>query len=291
MSTPAARQPRGIPAGGQFAATAHSEPSLSLSAPSVQPEFVRDRLRHLGVLDQLTESHIHDVSVKLNESLDFTDRNIEEIAELVHFLDHAYSIEMARNAKRGLDALRNMGMSDEADALELVRTLQVTKAEHHPRHGATGTPPDGKSIPVPADDPRLQAGEVFDKVQVGDTVFTRTEALDYPNDPYAMRFQANRPLTDAEAYALSGVIGYANRSAIGGEPLDDPAIGPERDTPYSFVVNIDTTKGRQRNYEKFEEMIPDIIAHGSAPRSTKGGTRAIEAFGDEDLKLEIYYGE
>jgi len=33
MSTPTARQPKGVPVGGQFAATAHAEPSLSLTAP------------------------------------------------------------------------------------------------------------------------------------------------------------------------------------------------------------------------------------------------------------------
>lgn len=291
MTTSTARQPRGIPVGGQFAPTTHAEPSLSLGAPSVQPDFVRDRLRQLGVLDHLTEAQVAAVTGRLNESLDFSDRNIEETAEQVHVQDRGYSMDTARKAQAGLDRLRSLGQAAEADALETV----ARKTARAPRHSADANglqpPPDGKSVPVPAEDPRLQAGEVFDKVQVGDTVFTRTAALDYPNDPYAMRFQANRPLTDEEAYALSGVIGYANRSAIGGEPLDDPAIGPARDTPYSFVVNIDTTKGRQRNYEKFEEMIPDIIAHGSAPRSTKGGTRAIEAFGDEDLKLEVYYGE
>ncbi|GAA4032653.1 hypothetical protein GCM10023063_14950 [Arthrobacter methylotrophus] len=39
MSTNIARQPRGVPAGGQFATTAHAEPSLSLApvAPEVTP--------------------------------------------------------------------------------------------------------------------------------------------------------------------------------------------------------------------------------------------------------------
>lgn len=38
MSTPAARQPKGVPVGGQFAATTHAEPSLSLGqGPDVTP--------------------------------------------------------------------------------------------------------------------------------------------------------------------------------------------------------------------------------------------------------------
>jgi hypothetical protein len=38
MSTPTARQPKGVPVGGQFAATTHAEPSLSLAPdPKVTP--------------------------------------------------------------------------------------------------------------------------------------------------------------------------------------------------------------------------------------------------------------
>lgn len=38
-------------------------------------------------------------------------------------------------------------------------------------------------------------------------------------------------------------------------------------------------------------MLTELIANGSAPRSTKGGTRAIEVFGDPNLTLEIFYAE
>ncbi|GAA4034610.1 hypothetical protein GCM10023063_18440 [Arthrobacter methylotrophus] len=291
--TTSARQPKGVPVGGQFAATAHAEPSVALRAPAVQSEFVTDRLHNLGLLDQLTDDQIHGVTTKLNDSLDFTDRNIEETAELVHFLDHGYSIQTAREAQAGVSKLRELGLTDEADSLELIRTAQVAKALHAPRHAlAQAEPvPDGKTEPVPLGDPRLQSGEVFDRVKVHDIVFNHASISGYPQDTQAIRFQANRPLTDAEAYTLSGVVGYANSSAIGGEPLDDPSVGPQRDTPYSFIASIDTNKGRQGNFEKFETMLPELIANGSAPRSTKGGTRAIEPFGDPDLKLEVYYAE
>lgn len=111
MSTPTARQPRGIPVAGQFAPTTHAEPSLSLGAPSVQPDFVRDRLRQLGVLDHLTEAHVAAVTEKLNESLDFSDRNIEETAEQVHVQDRGYSVDTARKAQAGLDRLRGLSTS------------------------------------------------------------------------------------------------------------------------------------------------------------------------------------
>jgi hypothetical protein len=293
MTTTTARQPKGIPVGGQFAATAHAEPSVVLGAPSARPDFVTDRLRHLGFLDQLTGDHIQSITEKLNESLDFSDRNIEETAELVHFLDHGYPIQTARDARAGVSKLRELGLTKEADALEIIRTLQVTKAVHTPRHALTPAEPapDGIDEPVPLGDPRLQAGQIFDRIKVHGRIFNHAPVSGYPQDTQAIRFQANRPLTDNEAYTLSGIVGYANSAAIGGEPLDDPAEGPMRDTPYSFIAGIDTTKGRQGNFEKFEAMLPELIANGSAPRSTKGFTRAIEPFGDPDLKLEFYYAE
>lgn len=52
MTTITARQPKGIPAGGQFAATTHAEPGTVLTAqPSFQAhahaELLSDRLNHL----------------------------------------------------------------------------------------------------------------------------------------------------------------------------------------------------------------------------------------------------
>jgi hypothetical protein len=43
MTTDTARQPKGIPAGGQFAATAHSEPDVALAGRPEQPKSVMDR--------------------------------------------------------------------------------------------------------------------------------------------------------------------------------------------------------------------------------------------------------
>lgn len=78
MTTPTASQPRGVPVGGRFAPTTHAETSVALGGPAAQPDFVVGRLRSLGFLDQLNDDHIHAVTAKLNESLDFSDRNIEE---------------------------------------------------------------------------------------------------------------------------------------------------------------------------------------------------------------------
>ncbi|WP_354214886.1 hypothetical protein [Arthrobacter sp. UYCo732] len=294
MSTSTPRQPKGIPVGGQFAATTHTEPSVSLGAPTVAPEYVGTRLKELGLSAHLNLDQLDEIASRLNDSKDFTDRNIQTVADELHLRAHGYSASKARDAEEGLRILRAAGNNDQADALEAVTDARLANARGAAKefgaHRAEPLP-DGKTIPVPHDDPRLQAGEVFDRVLAEDQVFNHSSVSGYPQDTQSIRFQANRPLTDAEAYALSGVVGYANRSAIGGEALDNPAVGPSRDTPFSFIAHIDTNKGRQGDFQKFEAMIPDIIANGSQLRPTKGNTRAIEAFGDPDLKLEVYYAE
>lgn len=102
-----------------------------------------------------------------------------------------------------------------------------------------GPVPDGITAPVPADDPRVQAGEVFDQVEVDNWgTFHRRRAGVAPGTPYAMRIQANRELDDDEKRRLAGLIGYAYRSTVAGEPLGDPYS----DSPYSFVVSSDMSR-------------------------------------------------
>ena len=216
--------------------------------------------------------------------------------------DHSTASSLERNLQAVLD---RHGIETTTDELGQVTRVQPAAPEYDVytvretgreiRVEKFNPVPDGKTVPVPASDPRLQAGEVFDKVLSEGRTFTRSKEGNWPNYPGAIRLQANRPLTDAEAYSLSGVVGYANSSAIGGEPLDDPNVGPSRDTAHSFIAHIDTTKGRQGNFEKFEAMIPDIIANGTKPRTGTSagpiGSQAIPAFGDPDLKFEIYYDD
>lgn len=85
----------------------------------------------------------------------------------MYFLDHGYSTTTAREAQAGVDKLLELGTTDEADSLELIRTAQVAKATHAPRHAAAAPLPDGKTVPVPAEDPRLQRGDILERVEVG----------------------------------------------------------------------------------------------------------------------------
>lgn len=226
--------------------------------------------------------------------------------DLKSFEVHGYDHSIANNLEKRLQGLLDRhGVATTTDELGQITRVKP-EAPDYDIYTVEGTGqeirvekftprPDGKHFPVPADDPRLQAGEVFDKVMAEGRTFTRSQDGNWPNYPGAIRIQANRPLTDAEAYSLSGVVGYANSAAIGGEPLDDKNVGPSRDTAYSFIAHIDTTKGRQGNFEKFEAMIPDILANGTKPRTGTSagpiGSQAIPAFNEPGLKIEIYYDD
>jgi hypothetical protein len=285
--------------GGQFAHTAHAEPDLSLQAPTVGSDFVAGRLEEFGLPADLTERYLDQVVDRLNTTRDFSDPTIVSVANELHVRDQGFTLHDAVRAQEGIDTLRSTGHNIYADAMQQILLARRDGATGVTPVGSSGSVtaeiqvpvPNGKDIPVPAHDPRVQAGQVFERVAAENSVFVHSSVSGYPQDTQAIRFQANRPLTDDEAYALSGIVGYANRAAVGGEPLDDPQYGPSRDSSYSFIARIDTNKGRQGDFEKFEAMIPDIMENGTAPRSSKGGTRAIEPFGDPDLKLEIYYAE
>jgi len=152
---------------------------------------------------------------------------------------------------------------------------------------------DGKTAPVPANDPRLIAGEVFDKVMSPDgTVFHRRRPGVFAGEPYSFRVQASRPMREDEKLKLAGLLGYAYASGVRGEGFGMP----ESDSPYSFVVSVDTTKSRSDDVghamQRFEEAPPEMILEGSAPRKTdrKGpiGSRLVEGFNEPGLGIELY---
>jgi hypothetical protein len=304
-TSPQHRVHAGVPSGGEFTAFGHSDKVPTLGAPTATEHFVINHLAEIGFTGHMSDDEIVRITAELNATRDFRDENITAVADRIHRDTAGYTVTDAVAAATGLEHLGRLGHRDEAAALGRVLAAHSARGGATPEADIFNVPgtntrlhvlrpepvPDGKTVPVPANDPRLRAGEVFDKVRIDRTVFTRAAVVESINDPQQMRFQANRPITDEEAYTLSGVVGYANRAAIGGEPLDDPSIGPECDTPFSFIVNIDTTKGRRRNYDEFEVMVASILRNGTAQRKSQNNTRAIEAFDDPDLSLEIYYGD
>jgi hypothetical protein len=156
--------------------------------------------------------------------------------------------------------------------------------------------------------PQVQSGQVFDTVAVIDqyeinghwrdstTQFYRRRPGVFGGTPYAMRIQANRPLSDDEMRKMAGLTGYAYRATIAGESIGSPM----RDSPYSFVVSSDMTKTSRDDLgmglEDFEEMLPNMLADGTPVRKTDRagagtqGTRLVEGFGS-DLAFEIYYDD
>lgn len=90
----------------------------------------------------------------------------------------------------------------------------------------------------------------------------------YAGTPYAMRFEANRPITDDEMHKMASLIGYRYRAAVHGEPMDYP----QRDSTHSFVVAADTTKSASDDLgmalDDFEGGLTDFVKDGSPVRKT-----------------------
>jgi hypothetical protein len=162
----------------------------------------------------------------------------------------------------------------------------------------SGITPDllGETEIVSTDDPAVQEGEVFDEVIYDGRLYSRRREGVFPGSPYGMRIQANRPLTEEEAYNLAGLVGYTYRATIAGESLSSPDI----DSPYSFAVGADTTKSQRDDlgmgFEDFENSLNNTIAEGSPLRKTDRsgpgtkGTRLVQGMG-ADLKVEVYWDD
>ena len=121
-----------------------------------------------------------------------------------------------------------------------------------------------QAVPVPSDHPDIQGGVIRDAVDVDGTVFHRRREGTYPDAPYAMRIQASRPLTDQEMQRMAQLVGYQYAAEVRGGRF--PA--PLRASPFSFVIETDTTKTRSDDLgaalERFEAGLDDIVQ--AAPR-------------------------
>lgn len=132
---------------------------------------------------------------------------------------------------------------------------------------------------------------VDDTVEVaGYGTFTRRREGVFANQPYAMRVQVDRELSNDEARHLAQLVGY-DYSKTGGERLGDP----HQDAPNSIVVYADTTKGRAyRHLDDFELDLESTITDGSPLRKTDRsgagtkGTRLVEGLSGVS-GVHIYY--
>ncbi|MCC3299766.1 hypothetical protein [Arthrobacter caoxuetaonis] len=300
------RQPEGIPTGGQFAGTEHSEPNITLARLAVNPAYVRGRLRAYGLNGRLSVDQTEELIDVLNAGLDFSDRSIEEAADRILHRDRGYGASDARTVTVLEQELREAGRIEEANALARVAAASpmdypneaesTFATEEELAELASRLLPDGIETPVPVSDPRLQSGQVFDKVIDEDgTVFHRRRPGVFAGTPYAMRIQASRPLSEDERNQFASLVGYTYASTIRGESLGDA----HPDTPYSFIVAADMTKTRRddlgQGLDEFETNLPENLQEGTRIRTTNRtgpiGTQAVEGFHDPDLTFEIYYDD
>jgi hypothetical protein len=261
-----ARQPAGTPAGGRWSASTHSESDVVLGED----------------LDAAW-AQVHEELVSWESDAARLAAEHEELEARGQEL-HGRVSDLARQR---IDA----GLTSARPGLRAVETAD---------EAAGPAPDDGV---VDGRDPLVQAGDVFDQVrvfdqEVGDTegmVFHRRRDGVWPDWPYAMRFQADRPLSSAEIAHCAQLIGYTYRSEVRGESIGHP----QQDSPYSFVIYADTTKTRSDDIgaalERFEGNLPDLLRDGSPVRSTDRsgpgtkGTRLVDGFGASAPTFELYY--
>lgn len=224
---------------------------------------------------------------------------LNDLFERLHTSQYGYR---AGDRKDYLDIMalaREHGLDHKLDGMaEYIRSIEASSTRELPEFQAAGTAVDHPDVepPVSVMDSRIQDGEVFDTVRgFAGFVFHRRRDGVYPDTPGVMRFQANRVLTDADIQRFAGLVGYAYRAEVRGEPMG----APFRDSPYSFTIGTDMTKSQSDDLgmalECFEESLHGMVAEGSPERKTDRagegtrGTRLVEGFGE--LKFDTYYDD
>ena len=150
-------------------------------------------------------------------------------------------------------------------------------------------------------DKGAQEGVVYDELDVIDPEYPNSPITFYRRkdgvsglEPDHIRIQANRKLNDEDVKTMASLLGYKYSTTVAGERLG----WPKRDTPYSFVVFADMSKTRRDDLGEamgeLEKEFPESLDGGSPilKRGSKGkvaGERAIDGFGEKDLRVEIYY--
>lgn len=219
-------------------------------------------------------------------------------------------------------AMDRMGAMSDADVENLLADLKQVWKEHAPSGVADDDPwgaldtSDDSEAPQPREYASKSYPQVIvpsgDRTTSGKPVFTEQEREDlrrgdafihdgqmfqrrregvYAAEPYAIAVRTSRPINDSELSQIAGLTGYAY-ATTGGER----AYGePERVDDSTFILHVDTTKGRAyQRLDQFEEKLADTIRDGSPVRKTNrsgpgtAGTRLVDGIG-ENLAPEIFY--
>lgn len=296
--TPTARQPKGIPVGGQFAAKSLGEADVILAEAHTAARRAVEKAYEAGIAEgqrrQRGEPH----------------RTLAEVMDLSTFtFDDALADPTVLDDDPTV--LDDFGGIDMSNPWTITENTPVTstaapaaanvecfscngtgffKEWRRTRHVEVTCPSCNGTLLLPA----TPSGR--DEVDVpGYGTFHRRRDGVYPDFPGAMRFEANRDLTDEEARRVAQLVGYRYAATVAGEPLG----WPDRDSPRSICVSADSTKTRRDDvnqaFEEFEDDLDAFLVEGSPVRTTNRagagtkGTRLVEGLGDPDLKIQVYY--
>lgn len=130
---------------------------------------------------------------------------------------------------------------------------------------------------------------VEDEVIYDGIKFTRLDDKNVISEPYAIRVQLGKELSEEDAQKVAQLFGYAY-AKTGGERGNHF----EQDSPNSIVVYADTTKaGSYESVDRFIEELPEFLEEGTPVRKTDKagpgtkGTRLVNGFDDLGY-VELY---
>lgn len=112
-----------------------------------------------------------------------------------------------------------------------------------------------------------------------------------PGEFYRIRVTTDRPLSDTDARWLFGLLGYAFREHLRGEPLGEPA----REAPNCWTASYDITKSASDDWLwRFPEALAaarQYVREGTPPYKTSRagpvGSRKIAGLGPIELTFEF----
>lgn len=247
-----------------------------------------DRVAQLGIPSQLTWDRLGHAHTSDGYEITVGDNGCGRLQTVITAPDGSGVLTVHH------DALGNVE-STAAAAIQAHRNV-TQRPSDAPSQEALSWPDEttGQTV-YSIDHPDVQDGKIVDTIHSDGVQFHRRRDGVHPDFPYAMRFQANRPLSDDEIRTFAGLVGYKYRSTVAGEPLGDPL----RDSQFSFIVGADTTKTARDDIglalEDFERDLPEFVRDGSPIRKTDRaglgtkGTRLIDGINDPDLTFELYY--
>lgn len=130
---------------------------------------------------------------------------------------------------------------------------------------------------------------VEDEVIYDGVKYTKLDEDNVISEPYAIRVQLGKELSEEEAQKVAQLFGYAY-AKTGGERGNHF----EQDSPNSIVVYADTTKaGSYESVDRFIEELPEFLKEGTPVRKTDKagpgtkGTRLVDGFDDLGY-VELY---